>query len=174
MISPKADGRLYHVASSEPRRASGFDLLLRTLAFLGCSISSTPRSRQSNVFARRKAAYGDSSDHLAIFPYRQATAPSHELGIAVIGDIVALFRMTYFLSDIFRRLSLPRRGPGLVGGDAIEDTGAPSMRAKAINSPCGSATAMTAAFRICRAFSTIRSMIFLASEVVQALCGPHE
>jgi heme/copper-type cytochrome/quinol oxidase subunit 2 len=44
-----------------------------------------------------------------------------------------------------------------------EEMGAPSMRAKAISSPWGSAMATTIDFSICGAFSTIRSMIFLAS-----------
>src|SRR5437868_10968197 len=43
-------------------------------------------------------------------------------------------------------------------------TAAPSIRARAINSPCESATATVTAFCMASAFSVIRSMIFLASE----------
>src|SRR5580692_7044218 len=46
----------------------------------------------------------------------------------------------------------------------IEEMGAPSIRAKAMSSPCGSATATTTDFCLCAAFSTIRSTILLASE----------
>src|ERR1700685_931544 len=52
----------------------------------------------------------------------------------------------------------------LLAAMRIEEMGAPSIRAKAISSPCESETATTHDFWAGAALSTMRSMIFLASE----------
>src|SRR5260370_31966777 len=70
------------------------------------------------VFTRGKPAPGHGAGHLAIFPHRNAPAPSHKPGIAIVSDIVTLLRVPSLLANLFGWLALPSGGPGLFGGNA--------------------------------------------------------
>src|SRR5580704_19176686 len=69
---------------------------------------------QTDIFIRRKPADRDRPNYLAVFPQRDTASPSHIVGIAVVGNVMAFFGMLNLFANLFSCLALARRSPSLV------------------------------------------------------------
>jgi len=76
---------------------------------------------------------------LFIFPHRNASSPSDKPGIAIVSDVVTLLRMPYLSPISLVGLRSRAAVHALFAAMRIDEIGAPSIRAKAISSPCESA-----------------------------------
>src|SRR5438128_7320674 len=73
---------------------------------------------QRGILICRQSADADCADYFTILIDRKSSAPSDESGIAIVGNIVAFFRVPDFVPNVLGRLAFAGGGPGFVGRDA--------------------------------------------------------
>src|SRR5437870_3256682 len=93
------------------------DCDLRVIAAVTCD-QLRAQACQTDVLIGRQAADGNSADHFAVLPKRNAATPPNKFGVAVVGNIMALLGMPDFFSNFLCRLALSSGSPGFIGGDA--------------------------------------------------------
>src|SRR5437667_9261210 len=103
--------------SSGANASQESDCDLRVIATVTCD-QLCAQACQTDVLIGRQAADGDSADHFAVLPNRNAATPPNKLGVAIVGNIVALLGMPDFLSNFLCGLALSCGSPGFIGGDA--------------------------------------------------------
>src|SRR5580704_2867446 len=73
---------------------------------------------QTDIFIRRKPADRDRPNYLAVLPQRNTASPTHIVGIAVVGNVMAFFGMLNLFAYLFSCLAFARRSPSLVHGNS--------------------------------------------------------